>query len=40
MSITDKNFLSSGGAGFIGGNFVAKVLEEELGQVMVLDKLT
>jgi len=35
-----KNFLITGGAGFIGGNFVAKVLREELGKVLVLDKLT
>ncbi|MQY64644.1 MAG: NAD-dependent epimerase/dehydratase family protein, partial [Calditrichaeota bacterium] len=35
-----KRFLITGGAGFIGGNFVAKVLREELGKVLVLDKLT
>jgi len=40
MTATEKKFLITGGAGFIGGNFVTKVLREELGKVMVLDKLT
>ncbi|MFB0516176.1 MAG: dTDP-glucose 4,6-dehydratase [Candidatus Neomarinimicrobiota bacterium] len=40
MAATGKRFLITGGAGFIGGNFVARVLGEELGEVMVLDKLT
>ncbi len=35
-----KKFLVTGGAGFIGGNFVGKLLGEESGQVLVLDKLT
>ncbi|UCH10858.1 MAG: dTDP-glucose 4,6-dehydratase [Fidelibacterota bacterium] len=35
-----RRFLVTGGAGFIGGNFVAKVLSEELGEVLVLDKFT
>lgn len=33
-------YLVTGGAGFIGGNFVAKALREQLGAVLVLDKLT
>ena len=33
-------FLVTGGAGFIGSNFVAKLMSENLGQVLVLDKLT
>ena len=40
MTASEKRFLITGGAGFIGGNFVAKVLGEELGRVLVLDKLT
>ena len=38
--IPEKKFLVTGGAGFIGGNFVARVLEAELGEVLVLDRLT
>jgi len=40
MVASGKRFLITGGAGFIGGNFVAKVLGEELGTALVLDKLT
>ncbi|UCD37723.1 MAG: dTDP-glucose 4,6-dehydratase [Fidelibacterota bacterium] len=40
MAPPDNRFLITGGAGFIGGNFVAKVLDENLGKVLVLDKLT
>ena len=40
MAASENRFLITGGAGFIGGNFVARVLGEELGQVLVLDKLT
>ncbi len=40
MAASEKRFLVTGGAGFIGGNFVAKVLGEQLGEVLVLDKLT
>lgn len=32
--------LITGGAGFIGSNFVHKVLNEGLGEVLILDKLT
>ncbi len=38
--MTDKRILITGGAGFIGGNFVARALDLELGQVLVLDKFT
>ena len=40
MAATNHKFLITGGAGFIGGNFVAKVLGEGVGEVLVLDKLT
>ena len=40
MSKSTRKFLITGGAGFIGGNFVGKVLGENLGEVLVLDKLT
>ncbi len=40
MTETTHKFFITGGAGFIGGNFVHKVLGAELGQVLVLDRLT
>jgi len=40
MTDEKKRFLVTGGAGFIGGNFVHKLMREELGEVLVLDKLT
>ncbi len=40
MTTTQRRFLVTGGAGFIGGNFVAQLLREETGKVLVLDKLT
>lgn len=32
--------LITGGAGFIGSHFVAKILKEQFSDVIVLDKLT
>ncbi len=40
MGNLSLKFLVTGGAGFIGGNFVARVLGAEMGPVLVLDKLT
>ena len=40
MTTTTNKFFITGGAGFIGGNFVHKVLGAELGPVLVLDRLT
>ncbi|MFC1618424.1 dTDP-glucose 4,6-dehydratase [Candidatus Neomarinimicrobiota bacterium] len=40
MTDNRRRFLVTGGAGFIGGNFVAKVMGENLGEILVLDKLT
>jgi dTDP-glucose 4,6-dehydratase len=37
---TQRRFLVTGGAGFIGGNFVAKILGDKLGEVLVLDRFT
>jgi dTDP-glucose 4,6-dehydratase len=39
-SSSKKRFLVTGGAGFIGGNFVAQAMAGDWGEVLVLDKLT
>ena len=40
MGRTFKRILVTGGAGFIGSNFVRRVLERRAYEVVVLDKLT
>lgn len=40
MPQKNKNILVTGGAGFIGSNYIKYILEEGLGGVINLDKLT